>query len=253
MAELFANYEWNRAPRWPQLLRIGVGSFVVHAVFVLSLIYVPAVRDAFNVAAIFSGAEYVDQDYKKTVIGERAQIIDLTDPNSRFQYPEGYFAVQESPDPYAFDPQLMAVDTTMAEPPPPIVISKPKPLPTPKPVATPKSATTPTPLASPSPSPLVAKNSVGAAANSNSQTADAESERNLDRIASENNIKRPKTINSKPFKDWLAAANKKKTAGELDLNGPVEMTIEADRKPDGTLDNVEVTQKTGDERLVEVT
>lgn len=252
MAELFANYEWHGAPRWPRLLRIGAVSFVAHALFALSVIYVPAVRDAFNVAAMFSGAEYVDQDYKKTVIGERAQVIDLADPGARFQYPEGYFAIEQPPNPYLLDPQLAVVDATVVAP-PPVIIPKPRSIPTPKAVTTPTPVAKPTPSPLASPSPSVATNAGSAAANSNSQTSETESERSLDKIAAENNIKRPRTINSKPFKDWLAAANKKKTAGQLDLTGPVEMTIEADRKPDGTLDNVEVTQKTGDERLVEVT
>jgi hypothetical protein len=72
-------------------------------------------------------------------------------------------------------------------------------------------------------------------------------------VAEQNKVKRPKTINKRPFVDLLVKYNELKDKGELDLSGPVEMTIEADRNADGTLSNVLVTRKSGDTKLIEAT
>jgi hypothetical protein len=63
MAELFADFEVNKTPRWRWLLRLTGVSFVLHALFFAAIIYVPVLRAAFHVAERFSGAEYVDEDY----------------------------------------------------------------------------------------------------------------------------------------------------------------------------------------------
>ena len=82
MAELFANAEINREPRWQILSKLAVASLALHAVVLASLFYVPAVRDMFNIAALISDTGYVDKAYTKSEIGEDVQedvrIGDLT-------------------------------------------------------------------------------------------------------------------------------------------------------------------------------
>ncbi len=74
-------------------------------------------------------------------------------------------------------------------------------------------------------------------------------EAELDRLAAEGGVKRPKEINTRPFKDLLVDAKKKKDSGELNLSGQIEVTVEADRDPDGKLKNAQVKDKRGDKKL----
>src|SRR5688500_9617149 len=92
MAELFSNIEINREPRWQILSKLALASLALHATLLASLIYVPAVRDTFNVAALLSDTGYVDKAYTKTAIGEEVQMLQL--PPAKFRYPEGYFATE---------------------------------------------------------------------------------------------------------------------------------------------------------------
>ena len=71
----------------------------------------------------------------------------------------------------------------------------------------------------------------------------------MDKLAAENGVKRPKEINTRPFKDLLADAKKKKDRGELKLDGQIELTVDADRDPDGKLKNAKVVDKRGDKNL----
>ena len=127
----------------------------------------------------------------------------------------------------------------------------------------PQTAFTPAPFspsqfANPTPTPApVASPSAAIAANATpTPSPDAEDEKakqkigeELDRLAKENGVKRPREINTRPFKDLLAAAKKKKDSGELKLDGQIEMSVEADRDPDGKLRNAKVTDKRGDKTL----
>ena len=61
MAELFANVEINREPRWPILSKLAAASLAFHAMALASLFYVPAVRDMFNIAALRSDTGFVDR------------------------------------------------------------------------------------------------------------------------------------------------------------------------------------------------
>src|SRR5438876_3911498 len=88
MSEIFARFEVNREPRWPILLRLLVASLVLHLTGLACAIYVPAVRDAFNIAAFLSDTNFVDRPYVHTQIGDDVQIVQL----EKFHYPEGYFA-----------------------------------------------------------------------------------------------------------------------------------------------------------------
>jgi hypothetical protein len=221
MAELLADFELNKSPRWPKLLRLTSVSFVLHALFFAAIIYVPILREAFHIVSDASGVEYVDEDYEKTQI--RGAV--MVDVSQKFQYPPGYFSK----------------NPTEAEP---KIIEQPTPVPTPKQIPSP----TPTPLPSPSPQPTVDPAKVVGELPQSTE----EQEKKLDKIAAENNVERPPRINSKPFKDALAKAKKKKDAGELDLGGSIEIVVTADRNPDGTLRNIVPRVIKGDPKLVEV-
>lgn len=227
MAELFTDFEVNKTPRWRKLLRLTGASFVLHTLMFAALIYVPVLREAFHIAGNFSGAEYVDEDYEKINIRDAVML----QAGEKFQYPPGYFS-----------------DQFKAEEQPQIIV-QPTPLPTPRPTPIPTPTPTPTPVPSPSPqttgSPATGDATVAGA------TTDNKAENDLDKLAEENKVKRPKTINKRPFVDLLVKYNDLKDRGELNLNETVEMTIEADRNEDGTLRNVTVTRQAGDEKLIQ--
>lgn len=238
MAELFENFEINREPRWPILSRLAAASLVFHAALVASAVYVPGVRSALNIAYLFSDAKYVDEDYNRTAVGERAQMIDLA--QEKFRYPEGYFSTGAGePDPFA-PPIIMETQ------PAPVFIP-PKPIPTPKP----SPVASPSPQPSPSASPTA---SGGTEATANASPSPKPAEADLNKIATEYGVARPdeNLINKRPLKDWLARANELKVKGELDLSKTIEVIIEAERDPQGKLLNANVVQKTGDPRLIEV-
>lgn len=224
MAELFTDFEVNKTSRWRKLLRLASVSFVLHILFFAAIIYVPVLREAFHIAGRFSGAEYVDEDYEKIKIRDAVMI----QGSEKFQYPPGYFTDQfKYPDAQ--------------------IIEQPTPVPTPR--MTPQPTPTPTPSPSPSPQPSASPADATVAGTTTEEAAD----KDLDKVAEQNKVKRPPTINKRPFVDLLVKYNELKDKGELDLSGPVEMTIEADRNADGTLRNVQVKRKSGDPKLVEAT
>jgi len=224
---LFEHFEVNREPFWPVISRLLGGSIILHTVLGACIIFIPAVRDALSVAVMFRGAGFVDRPYKKTQIENEGDIVEIT--TERFRYPDGYFAMDSQPVP---------------SPLPPIAFM-PKSFP-PVQLATPSPAATPSPIASPS-------TAIAAAATPNVSAEDEKAkqkvEAELDRAAAENGVKRPKEINTRPFKDLLADAKKKKDSGEIDLSKQVELTIEADRDADGKLKNAQVKDKHGDKKL----
>lgn len=228
MAELFTDFEVNKTPRWQKLLRLSGASFVLHTLFFAAIIYVPVLREAFHIAGNFSGAEYVDEDYERINIRDAVMI----GGSEKFQYPPGYFAEQ-------FNPQE------------PQIIVQPTPLPTPQPTPIPTPSPTPTP--SPDPSPQTSASPATGNATVAGATTEEGGEKDLDKVAEENKVRRPKTINKRPFVDLLVKYNELKDKGELDLSETVEMTIEADRNDDGTLRNVTVTRQSGDPKLIEAT
>src|SRR5437867_13286888 len=90
MAELFTNFEVNNELRWPIILRLLGGSLVAHLLAIACLMYVPALRDAFNLASLIADTNFVDKPYASTNIGDDVQIVALA--GEKFHYPEGYFA-----------------------------------------------------------------------------------------------------------------------------------------------------------------
>jgi hypothetical protein len=215
------------------MLKLTGGSVVLHVLVLFAVLYVPGIRDALNVASMFSDMKMVDRDYKKSVIRDDVVMLDMRE---KFEYPPGYF-------PAAMPKQL---DFSMPE-----VITQVQPPVLPTPVM-PKA--TPTPQASPSPTPAASPTPGSVEALTAEQKAKEEREKELNRIAAENNLQRPSEddINKRPLEDWLKTANEKKVKGEIDLTKSVEITIKGERQPDGKLVNMEVVQKSGDPNLVEL-
>lgn len=225
---LFDDFEVNRQPFWPRIRKLIAGSVIFHGILVACVVLIPPVRDALSIAAMFSGAGFVDRPYSKTRIADDAELIAMT--GDRFRYPDGYWALDQgvpiaSPTPFPFAARPARV--TVADP-------SPTPNPTPVPIT--------------SPAPVVAANATpqsSSAANSEDQKV----QEALDRAAAENGVRRPKEINTRPFKDLIVKARQMKERGELDLSGQIELTVEADRDPDGKLQNATVKDKRGDKKL----
>ncbi len=210
------------------MLRTLGASLVAHALFLAAIIYVPAVRDTFRLASTLSGIQFVEEDYTKTAVGERATIINLAD--NKLYYPAGYFSQTALPSPDA-----------------PQVVAEVRPVPTPKPIRvrpTPKPS--PTPEASPSPEATVetAAKSEGDKTgdpNASPTPATPQTAEEAERIAKEANVEKFPTINTKPLTDLLQQGKQMRDAGEIDLSGNLEMDVEGDREDDGRMTNVVVT------------
>jgi len=228
---LFENFEVNPEPFWPRITRLLGGSIAVHLVLIACVVFIPPVRDALSIAAMFSGAGFVDRAYNKTKIENEGDIVEIS--TEKFHYPEGYFALdaQALPSPTPGIPIVPGFTPTTI--PPSQLIT---PSPTPPPVATPSSA-------------IAAKATPGPSPNADDEKEKQKIEAELDRAALENGVKRPKEINTRPFKDLLADAKRKKDRGELNLDGQIELTVEADRGQDGKLLNAVVKDKRGDKKL----
>ncbi len=233
---LFENFEVNSAPFWPKISRLLGGSIVFHALVVLAIALIPPVRDALSIAMLFSDAGFVDRPYTKTEIENEGDITEIT--TEKFQYPEGYFAMDQIPLP------------TPTPTPRPVIASAPfVPAPVPPsqlyPFASPKP--------SPSASPLVAANATPSPSpNAEDEAARQKAEQELDKMAAENGVKRPREINTRPFTDLLKTAKKLRDEKKLNLDGQIELTVETDRDEQGKLTNAKVTDKRGDKTLESV-
>ena len=240
---LFDHFEVNREPFWPKLVWLLGGSAAWHLVLVACVLLIPPVRDAVNIAAIFSGADFVDRPYKHTEIGDDADIIEFT--TEKFRYPDGYFLMD--------NPGLASSPGTPPVTPPftPAYVP-PVQAPSATPVATP--AETPTPLiagntgsgkqAEPKPSPAKA---------TDDKTTD-KAQKDLEAASKSTGIDLPQEgeINKAPFKDLATYATDLRDKGKLDFNKPFEVTIESTLNKDGLLVNPTVIRKTGDETLVDL-
>jgi hypothetical protein len=254
MAELFENFEVEREPRWPIMLRLAGGSIVLHMIMLAVAFYVPAVRDALNLASTFSDSGFVDKDYKKINIEDRAQILNLP----KFQYPEGYFQRENGmPIPAAVDPLAPQIIAQA----PPVVMTPPVMAKMPRGRQPRAAGIPPNPISSPSPSPTpipaaAPNNPAGAqTANAEQPKTAAEAEAEMAKVAQQNNVAQVSDddINRKPLKDWLKTANDLKSLGKLDLSKSVEVTIIADFDENGKLQGgPRVTEKSGDKVLVDL-
>jgi hypothetical protein len=242
VAELFQNFEINRLPWWQNVWRVAGASACLHAALVLAMLYIPSVREAFNIASVFSSAKYVDEAYNKTAIGERAVLINAKDV---FEYPPGYFS-NPVVDPTQLPPQIIATATPVPLPPlppPPRPARQPRVKPTP--TADALASASPSPMPKPSPADELAATGI-----TESMSKD-ERDKKLDDIAAKNGVVRPNedAINKRPLKDWLAKAKEAKDKNEFDVTKPIEMTVEADLGPDGKLVNAQIISLSGDEKL----
>jgi hypothetical protein len=261
MTELFENFEVNRDSRWAVvLMRLLGASLVLHLVLVWLVIYVPAVRDTVNIAALIASTKWVDEDYVATQIGDDVQLLELT--NEKFRYPDGYFALEAQ-----IDGKLPAEVGAATDPLAPKIISQwnptknvdPEQTPSPSPDASPSPAASPSasPIAaaaaSPSPS-AIAQASPSANSNTNTKLPADEAQKKLEQTAKENNLALPEEnqINKKALKDFAAYANDLKNKGKLDLNKPFEVMIEAEIDQNGKLQNPRFTKQVGDENLVDL-
>jgi hypothetical protein len=257
MAELFDNFEVNRDSRWEVLVRLVGASLVLHLALLWLVIYVPALRDTLNIAALIASTRFVDKDYVGTQIGDDVQLVQLT--NEKFHYPEGYFALEAQ-----LNGTLLGQPAAANDPFAPKIISQWNPKspdaqqsPSPTPAVSPEASASPSasPAGSPSASPAaVAQASPAASPNTNTPLTPDEAQKKLDETAAQNNLTLPEEnqINKKVLKDFATYANELKKQGKLDLNKPFEIVIEAELDENGKLKNARFTKKTGDENLVDL-
>jgi hypothetical protein len=253
MAEIFANIEVNRDSRWRVLLGLVVASLALHMIGLVSVIYVPALRDAFNIASLIAQTSVVDKPYARTEIGDEVDVVQLS--TEKFHYPDGYFSLEVPPetitqtivppaDPFA--PKIISQAS--------VSVARPRRMPSPSPAPT--ASPLPSPMPTASASPGIAEN---AASPSNEQkVADElspeEAQKELERTAAKNNIELPEEnqINKQALKDFAVYANELKNQGKLDLNKPFEVVIEAELDQNGKLKNARFTKKAGDPNLVDL-
>lgn len=242
MAELFSDYEINRTPRWPRVVRTLAGSVAVHLLLLAAIMYIPALQSIFRAAGTVAGFEFVDEAYDKTLIGQRATMINAGS-YEKLYYPPDYFSTNDPSAPLA--PDAMVVAEAAAQP-------LPTPVPLPRRAARPRPTPDATPTPEASPSPEVAENVSGGAGDSvDAAQANAEpkTKEEAEKLAAEKGAKKFPQINARPFKDLLAKGKEMKDKGVINLNGTVELTVKADRRPDGTLTNFRIEDESGDENL----
>ncbi len=234
MSALFSNFEVGREPRWPLVLKLLVLSAIFHTALAATVWYLPPVREALNLAVLAGKTGYVDRPYTKTAVGENLQMID---PNAKFQYPPGYFAIDAlipmaTPTPDALTPKIIAQ------------------------AARPEPSPSPSPSASPSPGgSAVAANAQGTGSpQPGAQPSASPSPTAADQNAEDNSVLgvSEDEVNTRPLKDWLTRAYSLREKGLLDLNSTVEMTVEAKLSPECKLVDPVVVQKSGDRQMIEV-
>lgn len=220
MSQLFDTFEINRVPRWPLMSRLVALSVVLHGVFLVAVVYVPTLRGMLRVASAMSGIEFVSQDYDKTLLGQRATIIQLG-PHEKLYYPPDYFGAPEVAETTQFDPMMVQPAAPPPPPPPPIYrtrrVRTPRPVPTPTPEEV--ASATPTPEASPTP--------VTDEARQKAEEAMTEAEKQA-------GVRRP-TINPKPWEELAADGKQLYDQGKLNLNSAVDVSATAERAEDGKL------------------
>ncbi|HEY0170935.1 MAG TPA: hypothetical protein VGB98_07925 [Pyrinomonadaceae bacterium] len=219
MSQLFATFEVNRVPRWPLMSRLVALSVVLHGVFLVAIIYVPALRGMLQLASSMSGIEFVREDYDKSLLGQRATIIQLG-PHEKLYYPPDYFGSPEVAETTQFDPMMIQ---PAAPPPVPVYRPRrartPRPAPQPTPGAEEVAEATPTPEASPTPVTDEAR-----------QAAEAE----MEEVERKTGVKRL-SINPKPWEDLAADGKQLFDAGKLKLDSAVDVSARAERDVDGKL------------------
>jgi hypothetical protein len=254
MAELFKDFEVNRDPRWNIVLQLLGGSVAVHLLVIICVLYIPGLRDAFNIATLIADTNFVDKPYAKTEIGDDVQLVQLS--SNKFRYPDGYFAIAAGlippPAPIVAPPLFTSAPPAPQSAPLPLALPSPTPsaTPLPSPVATESSPTVAQANASPSSSPKPAADQKQGDQKLTPEQAQTE----LEKTAAQNNVELPKEgeINKKALKDFAAVVNDLKEKGKLDLDRPFEIVVEAELDENGKLKNARFTKKAGDPTLVEL-
>jgi len=244
MPELFANFEVNKAPRWPILMRLIGGSILLHLGLLWMVVYVPAFRDALNVAALIANTRFVDKAYNRTQIGDDVTLLELS--TEKFHYPEGYFALDNQ-----LSTEQLVAGNKGPETFPPKIISRAQSAKGVEPEASPSPSVSPIP--SPSPSASVTT-SATAEADPNKKLTPEEAQTKLEQTAAENNLELPEEgqLNRQVLKDFAKYAEDQKNAGKLDLDKPFEVVIEAELDNNAKLVNPRFTKKTGDPNLIDL-
>jgi hypothetical protein len=214
--------------------RLVALSVVLHGLFLVSLVYVPQISAMLHVAGEFAGIKFVNEDYDRTLIGQRATIVQLA-PHEKLFYPPDYFGAPEVGETAPPEPMLVQ---QAAPPPPPVyrprVFHAPRPFVQPTPTPSPEVA-----KAAPSPSPTP-------------DEAQRQAEEEMDRIAKANGIERPPEINTRPFEEIALKGKELIDQGKLDLkNSTLDVTATAERNDDGTLkpETVKIDGLANDENL----
>jgi len=224
-------------------MRLTGASLLLHMMLMWAVVYVPAFRDALNIAALVASTKFVDREYNRTMIGDDVTMLDLA--NEKFRYPDGYFAIanelppgdlvasNSGPDPFA--PKIISQANSSK--------SEPEPSPSPSP--------SPLPSASPGPSPSPTTTTI--ADKTNSLTPE-ESQKKLEQTAAENNLELPDEaqLNKQVLKDFAKYANDLKEQGKLNIDQPFEVIIEAELDKNGKLVNPRFTKKSGDPNLIDL-
>jgi hypothetical protein len=228
---LFKHFEVNADPFWPKISKLLGGSAAFHALLVVAVIFIPPVRNALSIAMLFSEGNFVDKPYDKTEIGEG----DITEITTKFQYPEGYFAMDQmplpTPTPTPLPPSVAGVPFQIAPVSPEI-----DPFATPAPGASPLTAKNATPTPTPNP-------------------AEAEkAQKDLENASQATGIDMPAEdeINKRPLKDWVVYAKDLSKQNKLDLNQPFEVVIDSELDENGKLKNWKFTKKVGNMDLVDL-
>lgn len=237
---LFDHFEVNREPFWPRIVWLVAGSGAWHLVLVACVLLIPPVRDAFAIAAVFSGAGLVDRPYNRTEIGDDIDIIDFS--TEKFHYPEGYFLMDQPgllppPQQYPVLPPFRPASM------PPASTS---PSPSPSPTATPPVA-----IASSSPGKTV---EVKPSPSPGENKAVEQAQKDLEAASKKTGIELAQEgeINKLPFKDLATYATGLRDQGKLDLDKPFEVVIETALDKDGKFVKADVTRKVGDDVLVDL-
>jgi hypothetical protein len=240
---LFENFEVNREPFWPRISWLIAGSGAWHLVLLACVILIPPVRNALNLAVMFSGGGFVDRPYNQTEIGDDVgDVYEIT--TEKFRYPDGYFAMdqqgmptQQFPITAPFTPPVFS----------PSQVATPPPTPTPFPIATPPSIAANSPVASPT-----AK--TPAEIKAAEEKAAEKAQKELDDVSKKTGIELPEEgeVNKKPFKDLAAYARDLKKQGKLDLEQSFEVAIDTQLDKDGKLVKPTVSKKTGDATLIDL-
>jgi hypothetical protein len=219
MAELFQSYEARQRTRTGRrVLAWLAASIALHLSFVVTVVYVPALQSALQIASIFNGMEYGDEDYERTTLDGAA--VTYVRTSDFFQYPAGYFSKIKPT-----DLSGATVQTTPTVKPTPA----PTPRPTPSPVATPlpSPSATPAPAASPSPA---------GGATETTAKVDEEAKPEPSPESVQDTLKALPKINSRPFTDFIRRTKTLVDEGKFELN-VLQVSVEADVTADGRLTN----------------